>query len=293
MTDQQKQKIAELKKKLKVAQEQLILRKKMMKRDSYGESALHRRLIQQERKNVEKISDALNEAQGRTTSGRSQSNTEQNRKMLTQADKRATQRKTSQAAENEKIIQARRAMAALRRKHPNMGETAIRKIFKKQYPQFDVKVLRLPARFSPVSRNLSVSPKKVVPPAVKVDKPAVNVAKPAVKVDKPAVNVAKPAVKVAPSETAKETLWEYLTNPKMDPRGLTTVSAWKGGPDISIDSSDAAYDYDTITEKKGGSIKKGMKKAKAKAKPKIKAKVKSKSKKRASLRGWGAAKRGY
>ena len=286
MTDQQKQKIAELKKKLKTAKEKVILRNKMMKRDGYAKSALHRRLIQQERNNIEELSAALNKAQGRATSGRSQSNKKQNRNMLTQAEKRDTQRKTSQAAENEKIIQARRAMTALRRKHPNMGETAIRKIFKKQYPQFDVKVLRPPARFSPVSRNLSVPPKKVVPPAVKVDKPAVKT------VDKPSsIDDHDMDITDAP-KNVKQTLWEYLTNPNMSPTTKKMVSAWKGGPDISIASDRSQYDYDT-PEKKGGSIKKGMKKAKAKAKVKPKPKAKAKGKKRASLRGWGAAKRGY
>ena len=93
-------------------------------------------------------------------------------------------------------------------------------------------------------------------------------------------------------KNVKQTLWEYLTNPNMSPTTKKMVSAWKGGPDISIASDRSQYDYDT-PEKKGGSIKKGMKKAKAKAKVKPKPKAKAKGKKRASLRGWGAAKRGY
>ena len=87
--------------------------------------------------------------------------------------------------------------------------------------------------------------------------------------------------KVTPKKKkSKETLFEYITS-GTGPRKETTVALYKGGPDVTIDSSKDAYaGYDTLA-KKGGSIKKSMKKPKAKGK------------KRAALRGWGAAQRGY
>lgn len=95
-----------------------------------------------------------------------------------------------------------------------------------------------------------------------------------------AKNKAKKKKAAPKKKKSKETLFEYITS-GTGPRKETTVALYKGGPDVTIDSSKDAYaGYDTLA-KKGGSIKKSMKKAKAKGK------------KRPSLRGWGAAKRGY
>ena len=93
-------------------------------------------------------------------------------------------------------------------------------------------------------------------------------------------NKAKKKKATPKKKKSKETLFEYITS-GTGPRKETTVALYKGGPDVTIDSSKDAYaGYDTLA-KKGGSIKKSMKKAKAKGK------------KRPSLRGWGAAQRGF
>ena len=113
------------------------------------------------------------------------------------------------------------------------------------------------------------------------NKKGVNAAAAQASAKKAAVKNNAKKKKAAPKKKkSKETLWEYITS-GTGPRKETTVALYKGGPDVTIDSSKDAYaGYDTLA-KKGGSIKKSMKKAKAKGK------------KRPSLRGWGAAKRGF
>ena len=62
---------------------------------------------------------------------------------------------------------------------------------------------------------------------------------------------------------------------------------WLGGGRIKMDTSDKAFNYEDSEHKKGGQIKKGVKKAKAKPR-----KAKAKTRKRAALRGHRAELRG-